>query len=363
MMSSEDPATPTCATRQRRYDIDRIRSVALVLLIVYHIVISFQSWAKAIGFIQNDQSLEWLWIPMSALNVWRIPILFMISGMGAFFAMERRTVKQFLTERSIRIVIPLVFGFFFICPITDYVLMNHYEMEVSYNPNAGHLWFLINIICYVMYFTSALWALNAYPDNAIVRFLSRALRRPWLIYAAAIPLMVEVLIVNPEYYASFPTPHGHFVGMLCFLTGLVFVSLKDVFWSAVQRVRGLSLLLALLLFFVRLLVFELEGVPNYLTALESMCWMLAVLGFGSAYLNKPSRRLAFFSEAVFPIYIIHFPIQYAISYYLMPLALPAILKLGILLVGTFGVCLLMYEIVLRRLKWIRPLFGMKLSRG
>ncbi len=91
--------------------------------------------------------------------------------------------------------------------------------------------------------------------------------------------------------------------------------------------------------------------------------MLAILGFASLHFNKPSERLSYFSKAVYPVYILHFPIQYAISYYFMPLALPAILKLGVLLFGTFGVSLLIYELIIRRLKWIRPPFGMKLNSG
>ncbi len=116
-------------------------------------------------------------------------------------------------------------------------------------------------------------------------------------------------------------------------------------------------------FAVRLIVFEIALVPKPMVAFESWCWMMAAIGFASAHLNRPSNLLSYFSRAVYPVYIIHFPIQYAISYYVMPLSFSATLKLGILLIGTFGVSLLVYETILRRTKWIRPLFGMKLSTG
>ena len=350
-------------TPQRRYDIDWLRTIALGLLIVYHIVITFQPWAKTIYFIQNDESLDWLWIPMSMLNVWRIPLLFMVSGMGVRFAMERRDWKQLLLDRTVRIAVPFTFGFFVICPIVAYSVLDYYDMEAGYTPKAGHLWFLINIFLYVLYYIGILWAFKTYPDNPFLRFISRLLRRPWVIFAAALPLMLEAWLVNPEYFANYPTPHGHFLGMVCFATGVVFVSLKNDFWRAVQRVRLSALTLAVLFFAVPLLVYELEGVPKYLIAFESMCWMLAILGYGSVYFNKPSSRLSYLSKAVFPVYIIHFPVQYAITYYLVPLTLPAILKLGILLIGTFGLSLLLYEFVIRRIKRIRPLFGMKLHPG
>jgi hypothetical protein len=53
----------------RRYDIDWLRVLALGLLIVYHVVVSFQPWALYLFFIQNDQSLELLWLFMSMINI------------------------------------------------------------------------------------------------------------------------------------------------------------------------------------------------------------------------------------------------------------------------------------------------------
>ena len=298
---------------------------------------------------------------MSAFNVWRIPILFMVSGMGLYLAMGRRNWLQLIADRAIRIALPLLFGFFCICPITYFLVKAYYGNEPTYTPNSGHLWFLINILCYVSYFISIVWTLKTYPNNVILQYISRSLRRkPYVIFISALPLMLEAMLLNPEHFASFPTPHGHFVGMICFLIGVVFISMKDDFWFAVKKVKLISLILAALLFLIRLLIFNISDVPKFMVAFESMCWMLAVFGYGSIYLNKPSNRLAYFSRAVFPVYIIHFPIQYAISFFLMSLQLPVILKLGILLVGTFGFSWLIFEFFIRRFKWIRPLFGMKL---
>ena len=64
----------------RRHDVDWLRVLALGLLIVYHVVLSFQPWAQYIFFIQNKQSLEGLWILMGLINIWRIPLLFVVSG-------------------------------------------------------------------------------------------------------------------------------------------------------------------------------------------------------------------------------------------------------------------------------------------
>lgn len=336
--------------------------MALGLLILYHVVVSFQPWARWIFFIQNDQSLPGLWVFMALINVWRIPILFLISGMGVRFAMERRNWKELLEDRTVRILLPFVAGYLLICPISVYLAQAYYGLSTSYVPNEGHLWFLANIFGYVVVLLPLLVYLKNRPDHPVMRGLAAVVRSPFGIGLFALPPMIEAWLVNPASFATYAmTPHGFWLGMVCFFTGFLFVSLKDAFWQAVTRVRWVAMGGAALLYLGRLVAFELEGVPNWLIALESMGWILAILGFASVYLNRPSKNLTYFSRAVYPVYILHMPIQFLIAYGLLPLPLPAILKLILLLIGTFGISLLAYEYVVRRLTWIRPLFGLTLT--
>ena len=125
----------------RRHDIDWIRIIALAMLIIYHAVIAFQPWGHLISFIQNEESLELLWLFMMIFNIWRIPILFMISGMGAYFALRNRNWKVFLKDRSVRILFPYIFGFFFICPITLFLTANLRSPKDGrrYSPTGGSI--------------------------------------------------------------------------------------------------------------------------------------------------------------------------------------------------------------------------------
>ena len=77
----------------RRHDIDWMRVIAIWLLLIYHIAIIFQPWAMFFGFIRSEELMTGLWKPMSMLNVWRIPLLFYISGMGVYFALRKRDWK------------------------------------------------------------------------------------------------------------------------------------------------------------------------------------------------------------------------------------------------------------------------------
>lgn len=359
----EDPTTGATRPLARRHDIDWLRTLAIGLLIVFHVLLSFQFWAAATGFPQNDQLLDELVPFISMLAVWRIPLLFVISGMGVRFAMERRDWKQLLKDRTLRILVPYLFGIGVLGPLL-LLGLPLLGWEAEYTLNFGHLWFLLNIFLYVVWLLGLFVYLKDSPDNALFRILSKVIQWPLGLFVFALPLMAEAWLTNPEYFSVYiDNLHGWLMGLICFFTGFIFISLQAVFWPAVANTRWVALVVAGSLFLMRMLVFGLENELNWLTSLESMSWMLAALGFGSEHLNRPSRTLAYLSEAVYPVYIVHLPLQFLIAYFLLPLALAGYVKLGLMLVGTFGLSLLLYEYALKRLKWIRPLFGMKLSEA
>lgn len=356
----EDVEKKVTIVSTRRHDVDWLRTIALGLLIIYHASISFQPWAAFIGFPQNSETLEEMWIFMGLLNVWRIPILFVISGMGVRFAMERRNWKQLLKDRTVRILVPFVFGIFTVVPAFIYIILKFYNAPPAYTIEFGHLWFLANIFAYVLLLLPIMYYLKNRPNNILFRGLAKMLNWPVLIILVALPLMLEAWLVDPETYSAYAmSAHGFWLGLVCFGLGFLFISLKEQFWNAVARSRWVTLLVAFSLYAVRFLVYMFEGMPNWLTALESMSWILAIIGFGSLYLNKPSNSLRYLNQAVYPVYIIHMPVLFVLMYLVLPLTLSAWLKFGVMVVGTLAICLVLYELAIKRIKWIRPLFGMQ----
>jgi len=97
----------------------------------------------------------------------------------------------------------------------------------------------------------------------------------------------------------------------------------------------------------------------YLTAVESISWILGVFGLGYCYLNKPSKLLSYLSAAVYPVYIIHMFVLYAGALIILPLELHPMLQFIGITVFTFIFCFLIYEFILKRVAFLRPLFGLK----
>ena len=202
------------------------------------------------------------------------------------------------------------------------------------------------------------------------RFIKSVINRPLgVIPVFALPIVFEAILIQPRDYPVFVfTIHGLLLGMVCFFSGFVLVSLKEVFWTAVRKIKLITLALALSLYLLRAyngIITDSEFISsplivNLLTGFESANWMLAAFGFGAAFLNKPSKSLAYLSSAVYPVYIVHLPLQMLCSSLVFQWEIPAIFKLIIVLVGTFALSFAIYEII-KRIKWVRFLFGMKIK--
>ena len=346
-------------TTERRHDIDWLRVIAIGLLLIYHIAIIFQPWALFIGFIKSDEALEAVWTPMTLLNVWRIPLLFYISGMGLYFAMRQRNWKQLLLERTQRIFLPFTFGIVAIAPLHMFIFQKYYGMPLSYYPHMGHLWFLGNILVYVLLLLPIFNYLKNHGNGKIRRALNSLMSHPGGPMLISLFFVLEVLWVNPQQFVLYAqTLHGFYNGFLAFFFGFLLVYSGKTFWQTVLKWRWLYAGLAIVLFGIRFLQFGIQA-PGYLMAIESNCWIFGVFGLGYKYLNKPSNILRYLSRAAYPVYIIHMFVLYACALFILPLELPVPLKFICIVAFTGLACYLIYEFIIRRIGFLRLLFGLK----
>jgi glucans biosynthesis protein C len=76
--------------------LDWLRVIVFGLLIFYHVGMFFNHWGWHIKNNILYAELRW---PMLFINQWRLPILFVISGMGTFYALSKRNGGEFALER------------------------------------------------------------------------------------------------------------------------------------------------------------------------------------------------------------------------------------------------------------------------
>ncbi len=346
-------------TTERRYDIDWLRVIAIGLLLIYHIAIVFQPWALFIGFIKSEKSLESIWIPMTMLNVWRIPLLFFVSGMGLYFAMKKRNWKELILERSKRILLPFVFGVLAIAPLHFLIFQKYYNMPLSYFSHMGHLWFLGNIFVYVLLLSPIFFYLKRNENGKFKKAISKVMTYAFGPLAISGFFMLEVGFVKPQLFEMYAkTWHGFFIGLLAFFFGFLFVYSGKPFWQTVSKWKWLYISMAAVLYTIRFTGFE--SISNmHITTIESNCWIFGVFGLGYQYLNKPSAVLSYLSKAAYPVYIIHMFVLYAGALLILPLQIHPMFQFIAITLFTFVMCFFIYEFIIRRISILRPLFGLK----
>ncbi|MEM8939460.1 MAG: acyltransferase family protein [Bacteroidota bacterium] len=346
---------------KRYHEIDALRVIALMLLMFYHAFISYQAFADYISFIQYDQLLEEYWFVGELLNIWRIPVLFVISGMAVGFMIQRRTMNELIKDRLMRLVPPLVFGSLFIAPITLWFYTKYQGETPDYFPYPAHLWFLVNLICYIFILYPLLSYVKKNPENNLIRGMRKVFPLGLLIIMP-LPLILESIISQPEFFSGWL---GRFwYGLVCYGLGFLFLSVGEKFWSSIRQICHAALSIALLFYLARVNVISIRFLsPNEVTmSIESGVWMLAFLGYGSFLLNKPFKIFGYLNKAVFPVYIIHLPVQQIIAYYIFPWGLSPVATLIIHVSLTFTLCFLLYEFVFRRVKFLYPVMGLKVAK-
>ena len=171
--------------------------------------------------------------------------------------------------------------------------------------------------------------------------------------------ILESMVVNPESFETYAmTWHGFVLGLLAFFFGFCLVYSGNQFWNGISRWKRVLFTIASALYIVRMVGFQLQA-PYYMMALESCSWIFAAFGLAHAYLNRPNKILRYLSQGAYPIYIMHMVFLYLGSFLIMPLGMPASWQFILIVLFTIVACLGFYDLIVRRVGFIRPLFGLK----
>ena len=370
----------------RRHNLDWLRVIVFGLLIFYHVGMFFVPW----GFhIKNNiiyPDIRW---PMLFLNQWRLPLLFVISGMGTWFALSKRSGWQFAGERTTRLLIPLIIGMIFIVPPQVYFeRLANGQVTGSFldywpthafsgvypegNLSWHHLWFLPYLLIFSLLLLPVFLYLRKHPQAALLNWVKKIATKPFGLFWLIVPLYFWESLLEP----FFPSTHalvGDWFNLINFGTlffyGFLLLAVGDDFWKTVQQQRRNYLYSGLIGFCLLLCIWLLledttlvHFTEAFIKVFNLWSWILCLMGYASVYLNKPSVILAYANEAVYPFYILHQTITLAIGYYLMDLTWGFWPKFLLMVLGTFGGSWFLYEFAIRRWRWIRPLFGLTIKK-
>ncbi len=380
----------------RRYDLDWLRVLLFAVLILYHTALGYVEEAELIVGYGNAESADWLLKPLLFLvQPWRLPAIFMISGMGVAFAFRRRSLKMFIKERTQRLLIPLVFGMNFVVLVDGYLREVEAGTTISFLGfcadwwgrfgETRHLWFLVNLYLYSLMAAPLFNALRKRPER--LGWIRRSVFEPggWgLLILPLLPLLLAELSLKPWLSADFGAGYEALWYFVFFGMGYLCIGVGDPYWKILARIRSKALLLAVVttLLYIKFLAvttsFKLTGLvfaggwANYgvrafglwssLGCLlhSGAAWFccLSAFAWGAKWLNQPGRLLCYLNRAVYPAYIVHGNFLMVGLFYLKDRNFPWPLEL--VAQGLFALTgsLAIYEVA-KRLALTRLLFGIK----
>jgi len=374
----------------RRHDIDALRVLAFALLILYHLAMLYVAdWE---WHLKSPYLAQWLQWPMLFMNRWRMDLIFLLSGIASAFLLDPKRLGRFLWLRHWRLVLPLLFGMAVIVPVQPYVqgvsnglvapgfvlfLVDYFggrqwpqdafdgwENSMTWN----HLWYLAYLWMYTLALALLVRPLETAPARRLRAWFA-GLRGPALLVLPALPLLAWTLLLQVRFPDRGDFIHDWYRNAMYFTVFMYgyLLAREPGFWAEALRLRRSSLWLALgcasvYLMLVAVLPDEVSwpAQAGVWTLRNLYVWsmLLAILGWAHALLNRPFRWLPWANEAVYPWYMLHQSLIILFAYWLLPLQLGPVLEPLLVLAATVAGCWGVFALV-RRVRWLRPLFGMK----
>lgn len=371
--------------------LDGLRVAAFALLIPYHVGMYYVTWDWHVKSPAASSALEPF---MQLSSPWRLGLLFLIAGAAAQGLFAKRGALGTLKDRSLRLLLPLIFGMAVIVTPQAYFEVltkapqllpgdgGYLDFWQAYLkggkycrgqdcmdvPTWNHLWFLPYLWLYAV-----LGAVLAAPAVRFMRIRGE-LRLPtwaWLLLPA-VPLALLRVFVKPLFPIEHDLVHdlyNHLQYGLLFAIGWASrTPLAGGLWAAALQLRWVALGVSLVAWAVLL------GYANHYSDSEppvavmtaartlrgSLTWwaIVAACGWAQRAFTRESPLLRQASAAVFCLYILHQSVIVVLSQWLKPLGIPWGLEAPLLIMLTFAVSGLAY-LGLRRVPGLALLFGIQ----
>jgi glucan biosynthesis protein C len=389
--------------KERRYDIDWLRVIAMLGVFVLHCTRFFCTEGWQLKVPASEQS-EILGIVRDfTLGVWLMPLFFLVAGFAARYSLRRRTAGQYLVERVKRILIPLytVGMFVLVVPqnyfqsftdgrttetfwqwLPSYYLplparvfsLKDYRDPVNLVPYtfSGHLWFLQLLFVILLVTLPLFLYLKSERGQRLTDRLAQWSARPGGIFLFVIPIAISQIGLRwlPE---TTERTWADFFWYACFFVIGYIIATDDRFTQSIKRHGWICLALwivpyvsvgGLLLFVPDLDISAGQGfsalfaVGQIVSSLVTFSAVIFIMSLGAKYLRFTNRFLTYSNEAVLPFFLFHQTIIQIVGWFVLPMEMGNLAKFLIIAVVSFPLILILYELFVRHIGFMRFLFGM-----
>jgi len=384
--------------KERRYDVDWLRVIAMLAVFVFHCTRFFdtEGW-----HLKNSEQSQLLFIVMRALVwPWVMELFFLLSGVGTWYALQSRRVGAYVWDRAKRLLIPLyTVGLFLLVPpqfyfdlltnvgyrggfwdsiprylaTLDLPRLTAWPETLLSVPWSGHLWFLVYLFeISVVTLPLLLYLRSPGGQRWIARVAGWTAARGG-IFLFALPLALVLIGLRGLFTAQ--RNWADFLWYAIYFVIGYILPADERFTEAIKRHGWVCLAVWLVGFSAGIgllvLVLGYDPVPgretfSWMYVAYQIVWSLSswsavvfMLSMGAKYLNFNHKLLAYGNEAVLPFYLFHQTVILAVGFFVIRWNLGILPKLLIVIAVAFPLTLALYELLVRRLNVVRFFFGMR----
>lgn len=345
---------------KRKYYLDNIRWMTVLLVLVYHVFYIFNS-VGVLGGIGSFAEIQYQDAFMYVVYPWFMVLLFLIAGMSARYALENKTHKEFMKARTVKLLVPSTLGLFAFQWIVGYMnikIGGGLEMIPK---------FILYPIC-VLSGTGPLWFIQMLWLFSLLLVLVRKLDKKDKFYHLCgkankgIIISLCILIWGSAQILNMPiiTTYRFGIYFVGFMLGYFVFSHEEV----QGRVKDLHIPMFILAILGAVLYTWYYFGQNFAdgACLKSLftnvyLWVviLAVLGCFMAWGDRTNKFAAYMTKASYGIYIVHYIITLCSCYVLKNFTvLPVVFVYILAVVLTLVLSPILYECI-RRIPILRYL--------
>lgn len=372
----------------RLHYLDWLRVLATLGVFLFHSINVFGPFDFEIN---NAQSSDVVMFIQIFFFPWGMPLFFLVSGVGSWFALRRRSAGQFTRERTLRLLVPFFTGTILLGPVQLYFSWSHKSQTGVFAgsfldflahrvPQIGpkfsgafgyHMWFLGFLFAYsLLALPLFVWLKGEAGQRAVSRLAALCERRGaillFILPVAAVRLGLQPFFPGAQDWADFFS-HGVFfvLGYLLFCDERFLRAIRRDWWILLGA--GIVAIVATAAVGMSIESFDLFRPPSTfreyllwaLIAACGWCWTAFMLFIAMRYLDRDCRVLRYSLTANLPFFVVHQPVILAVAYFVVQWDAAILPKFLVLVSISFAVSLGLYQFVIRRIGLLRTLFGMK----
>ena len=324
--------------------VDNLRALVIGLVFLVHVAQVFNPWDE--WHITNDVRSRAVGEVAVVLAPWIMPLVMLLAGVSARYSLHHRTNGEYVRERVVRVLVPLVIGTLLLVPPQVYLERRlHGEFTGSFiaflprffdgvyprgNLSWHHLWFLAHLFAYSLVALPLFRYWQQAPGDRVLAWIARLCAGPFGIFWLALPLVIERQLL----WGLFPERHmlaadwsNHALLFVAYVYGYILAGDAwlgtdiDAQW---HYALGIALAMS-----VAMVLGTWVGVipgripPPYtgrfllfwtVYAVGAWAWMVAALGAARRWLWHDTPLLSYAHTMSYVWYLVHQPVIVGAAY-------------------------------------------------